>query len=82
MKNIIYIITGCFILGIGTIKGLDTITDAKQTTKQTEINDAKDKLDYVKEIYLKCLEHFECGECTEHYKEVKNAYDNLNKLNN
>ena len=39
------------------------------------------KLDYVKEMYLKCLEHFECGECTEHYKEVKNAYDNFNKLN-
>ena len=84
MKNIIYIITGCLVLGIGTIKAFDTITEANlskaQAIKQTEINDAKDKIDYVKEMYLKCLEHFECGECTEHYEEVKNAYNNLNEI--
>ena len=69
MKNIIYIISCIMLIGCNN----DTITTSKK-----EIN--QDKLDYVKEIYLKCLEISECGECTEHYEQVKKAYNELNKI--
>ena len=81
MKKAIYIITGCLIIGICTINSGVTITANKQTIKQAELNNAVDKLDYVKEMYLNCLENYDCNECTWHYEEVKNAYDNFNKLN-
>ena len=93
MKNIIYIITGCFILGIGTIKAYDTITEAKlakaQTAlnkAQTELNKAQTRLDSSKNAYWDCLEYLEHIEseydCSKEYDNVNSAYDNLNNLNN
>ena len=67
MKNIIYIISCIMLIGCNN----DTITTSKK-----EIN--QDKLDYVKEIYLECLKNNDCNKCTEHYEQVKKAYENLN----
>ena len=75
MKNIIYIITGCLILGIGTIKAFDTITSAKLVKAQIALNNAKN-------AYWDCLEYTSCNECTREYNNVKKAYDVFNKVNN
>ena len=73
MKEIIYIIIGCLILGIGTIKAIDTITPDDLTIAQTKLNNAKN-------AYWDCLEFLGCGQCDVQYAAVKNAYDTLNKL--
>ena len=74
MKKILYIITGCFILGIGTIQAYDTITAAKLTKVQAALNNAKN-------AHWDCLEYTVCNECTREYNNVKSAYDNFNKVN-
>lgn len=74
MKKILYIITGCFIIGIGTIKAYDTITEAKLSKAQTALNNAKN-------AYWDCLEYTACNECTREYDNLKSAYDNFNKAN-
>ena len=74
MKKIIYTIIGCFILGIGTIQAYDTITNAKLNKAQTALNNAKN-------AYWDCLEYTVCNECTREYDNLKNAYDNFNKVN-
>ena len=73
MKKVIYIITGCLILGIGTIKALNTITAASQENVQTALNNAKN-------AYWDCLEYAGCENCNREYQAVKNAYDNFNKI--
>ena len=79
MKKVIYIITGCLILGIGTIKVYDTMTSIKENNKlvkaQTVLNNAKN-------AYWDCLEYNSCNECTIEYNNVKKAYDVFNKVNN
>ena len=74
MKKIIYIISGCLILGLGTIKGYDTITHAELSKARTELNNAKN-------AYWDCLEYTACNECTREYDNLKSAYDNFNKVN-
>ena len=73
MKDIIYIITGCLIFGICTIKAVDTITP-------NELSKAQVKLENSKNAYWDCLEFLGCGECNSQYQAVKNAYDQLNKI--
>ena len=73
MKNTIYIIAGCLILGIGTIKAWDTITGNKLTKAQTALNNAKN-------AYWDCLEYAGCENCNDQYNDVKNAYNNYNKI--
>ena len=79
MKRIIYIITGCLILGICTIKVYNTTTKIKENNKLTE---AQTVLNNAKNAYWDCLEYTSCNECTREYDNVKNAYDVFNKVNN
>jgi len=73
MKKIIYIITGCFILGICTINSGVTITADNKGKELTALNNTKN-------AYWDCLEFAGCENCNDQYQDVKNAYDNFNKI--
>ena len=77
MKTITYIMTGCLILGMCTIKAHNTITE---DNKHNSLTKAQTVLNNTKNAYWDCLEYTSCDNCDREYENMKTAYDVYNKI--